>query len=137
MPSWFPRILVAVMILEAVSFFAGALLHAGITAPLGFTTLDEPRIIPAAIVETICGLALLIGGITLAQDQTASWDLVIGAHVVAIAGVILGIVALAIGAGPRTRANDVYHLIILTSMAISLVAILIWRPRRTHVHSKS
>lgn len=125
------------MILEAVSFFAGALLHAGVTIPLGFTTLDEPRIIPAAIVETICGLALLIGGITLARDQTASWDLVIGAHFVAIAGVILGIVTLAIGAGPRTRFNDVYHLIVLTTMAISLVAILIWRPRRTHVHSKS
>src|SRR5215208_2298596 len=42
----------------AVTFFCGALLHLGVRIPLGAAVLAEPTILPAAIVESLCGSAL-------------------------------------------------------------------------------
>ena len=50
-----------IMISNAALFFFGALQHAGIS----IGNFHEPKIIPAFIVETICGLFLLWGGVAI------------------------------------------------------------------------
>jgi hypothetical protein len=44
---------------------------------------------------------------------------------VAIIGVAIGMVALAVGAGPRTASNDLYHGIMLALATASLVILLV------------
>ena len=46
--------------LYAATFLFGALLHLGVRVPLGFAVLAEPRILPATVVEGLCGLALSV-----------------------------------------------------------------------------
>ena len=40
-----------------ISFAIGALTHAGVRLPLGVATIDEPTIVPAAVVEAIIAAA--------------------------------------------------------------------------------
>ena len=49
------------------------------------------------------------------------------ANLVALAGVLLGIVALAAGRGPRTVSNDNLHRAMLTLIGLSFVALLVVR----------
>jgi hypothetical protein len=51
-------------------------------------------------------------------------------NVVAIAGVAIGKVALAAGAGPRAVSNDLYHRIMVALSATSLVILLVPAGRR-------
>ncbi len=113
-------ILGIVMLIEAATFVAGAVLHAGV--PLG--TMAEPRIIPATIVESICGMALLWGGAALLFRQKRARLAAIITHAVAISGVLLGIAALALGAGPHTASNDLYHRTVLVFLAAGLFFLL-------------
>jgi hypothetical protein len=53
------------MIMNAAIFFFGGVQHAGIT--LG--QFHEPIIIPAAIVESVCGLCLSWGAIALFRNR--------------------------------------------------------------------
>ncbi len=101
------QLLRAIMVLLAGSFFVGAYLHTGHDLPLGFTTSMSLASALAAAVETICGIALLAGAILAGRSRSPHRDVTI-AHAIAIAGVILGMVALAAGRGPRTESNDMY-----------------------------
>ena len=106
-------------VLYAVTFFLGALLHLGVRIPLGFALLAEPRIIPATIVEALCGLALGVGGYAVLTLKSWAWSAVTGAH--ALGGVLLGITALALGAGPSTELNTVYHRVMLVALVAGLM----------------
>src|SRR5215218_11255407 len=113
----------AVGVLSAVyaaTFFFGALLHLGIKVPLGFTVLEEPRIIPATIVEGLCGLALAVTAFAVLARRNRAWTIALAAHAFALGGVLLGISALAVGAGPSTELNTIYHRV----MVVALVAVL-------------
>jgi hypothetical protein len=101
-----------------VTFLLAALLHVGI--PLGFS---EPRILPAAIVEGLCGLLLAVSTCALVARTTWAWGGALAAHLVAVAGVLLGIIALALGAGPSTSANTIYHRVILGVLIVVLVGL--------------
>ncbi len=115
------RILV---VLEAITFLGGALLHLGVRIPLGFAVLVEPRIPDAVIVEGLCGLFLSVGA--YAMFTRKAWAALVAAHVFAVAGVLLGIGALAVGLGPTTELNYVYHRTILVVLVAGLV--LLWTP---------
>src|SRR5258708_12218427 len=106
------------MVAEAVTFLFAALMHVGI--PLGFS---EPRIIPAAIVEGLCGLLLAVSACAVVARTTWAWGAALAAHLVAVAGVLLGIIALAPGAGPRPMANPIYHRPILWGLFVGLVGL--------------
>ncbi len=120
-------LLKSLMCLNAALFFFGALQHAGV--PMG--KLREPRIIPAAIVETLCGLALIWGVTALFAHWPSSRRIAVGVNVVAAGGVLLGIGALALGAGPRTPSNDLYHRVMLALIALSLLILVFARPAET------
>jgi hypothetical protein len=117
----FPAVVTVIsmlMVAEAVTFLLAALLHLGI--PLGFS---EPRIIPAAIVEGLCGLFLAVSTYAVVARTTWAWGTALAAHLFAVAGVLLGITALALGAGPSTEANTIYHRVILGVLVVVLVGL--------------
>ncbi len=115
------RLLAVVMILNAVIFLGAAIEHAGIT----IGPFSEPTIMPATIVETICGLSLAWGAAAVMLRSGSRWRVALITNLVALAGVLLGIAALAAGAGPRTASNDVHHGIMLT-LIVSSLAMLIY-----------
>ena len=113
----------AIGILSAVyaaTFFFGALLHLGVTIPLGFAVVEEPIILPATIVEGLCGVALTVAAFAVLTRRELAWPITLAAHAFALGGVLLGITALALGAGPSTELNSVYHRV----MVVALVALL-------------
>lgn len=76
-------------------------------------TLSEPRIVLATIVEGLCALALLLGAYGVLARRPWGWRAARGACILAILGVLLGTVSLAVGAGPRTQFNDLLHVVML------------------------
>src|SRR5437899_3201838 len=91
-----------IMISNAALFFFGALQHLGVA----IGRFHEPHIAPAAIVESLCGLALLWGVAAVFGHSPVAWRTAIIANLIPLAGVSLGMAALAAGRGPRTASND-------------------------------
>jgi len=114
-----------VMTANAAVFFFGGVQHAGVTV----WRFHEPAIIPAAIVEAVCGLCLLWGAGALFRGGRTRWRTALITNLVALGGILLGVIALAVGAGPRTTSNDLYHQIMIGLIAAALL--LIWLGRRT------
>lgn len=108
------------MVVEAITFLLAALLHLGVQFPLGFS---EPRIIPAAIVEGLCAIFLAVSAYAVFARKTWAWWVAIAAHAFAVAGVLLGITALALGLAPSTVANTIYHRVIL-AVLVAVLALL-------------
>jgi len=104
------------MVLETITFLLAALVHLGIQFPLGFS---EPRIIPAAIVEGLCGVFLAVGTYGVFACETWAWEVALAAHIFAVAGVLLGITSLALGFGPSIETNTMYHRVILAVLGRS------------------
>jgi ABC-type Fe3+ transport system permease subunit len=88
--------------------------------------MNRPLFQPA-IVESLCGLALLWGAIALFRNLKTRWLVALITNLFALAGVLLGVAALAAGAGPRTASNDLYHRMMLILIAASLVILLFAR----------
>ncbi len=114
-------VLTFVIILEALTFFFFGFLHSGIRLSLGFAVLQEPRIIGAIIVESLCGLLLTGSAFAIATRKSWSWRASVIAHTISIGGVLFGMAALALGAGPRTELNDIYHRTILIILVVMLI----------------
>ncbi len=91
-----------------------------IRVPLGFAVLAEPQIIDATIVEELCGLFLAISASAVFTRRSWAWPAAIAAHAFTVAGVLLGIGALAPGLGPTTELNYVYHRVILVVLVAGL-----------------
>ena len=109
------------IVLEIITFLLAALLHVGVQFPLGFS---EPRIIPAAIVEGLCGLFLTVSACVVFARKTWAWRVAVAAHVFAVAGVLLGIVAVAGGGAPGDEVNAIYHWVILVVLVVVLAGLL-------------
>jgi len=116
-----------IMIVNAALFIFGAVQHVGI--PIG--PFHEPVIIPAAIVESLCAISLLTG-VTTFYRSPAKWRFPLIANLVAMAGVLLGMVALAAGRGPRTASNDWYHRIMLVLIAGAVVFLFAGKRKPSH-----
>jgi hypothetical protein len=110
--------------LYAATFLFGALLHLGVRVPLGFAVLAEPRILPATVVEGLCGLALSVAAWAILARKGWARTAAIAAHAFALGGVLLGTAALAAGAGPSTDMNTVYHGVMLVALAAVLALLL-------------
>jgi hypothetical protein len=110
--------------LYADTFLLGALLHLGVRIPLGFTVLAEPRIYPATIVEGLCSLVLAVGAYAVLTRKSWAWGAITGAHIFSLGGILLGTVALAVGAGPSTELNTTYHRVMLVVLMAGLILLL-------------
>ena len=122
-PNWSAAQIV--MLVNAALFVVGAILHMGVQVG----PLTEPRIVPATVVETICALALIAGALAPFYASGVAGAAAVASNIVALAGLALGAIALALGAGPRTVSNDIYHLI-MTLLALTALWLAIARVRR-------
>ncbi|GAA2698610.1 hypothetical protein [Nonomuraea recticatena] len=106
----------ALAIVYALSFYLGALLHTG----FAIGPVTEPVVVPAVIVEIVCGSALLAGAYGALVGRPWAWTGLRLGPAIALGGVLLGIVAITFGGGQSTPLNDWYHRIIATLLALSL-----------------
>jgi len=108
-----------IVVLEALTFLAAALLHGGVELPIGIV---EPVSIPAMIAEGIIGIALALAAYTIfIRKGRTAWAMTLAAHLIAVAGVLLGMVAMALGPEPVTDANALYHRIALGVASLMLL----------------
>src|SRR5215468_3866052 len=70
------------MIANTALFFFGGVQHAGVSVG----RFHEPLIIPAAIVESLCGLCLLWGAIALFRDWRIRWRIALTTNLIAHRG---------------------------------------------------
>jgi len=114
------------MMANAALFLFGAAQHAGVR----IGPLIEPTILPASIVETLCALALTGGSFAAWNRSSRAWPAALAGNLVAIGGVSIGMVALALGAGPRTASNDLYHRLMLALAGSAALFLLLPYGRR-------
>jgi hypothetical protein len=112
------------IVLEALSFLCFALLHLGVRIPVGFTVIEEPLRPFAVIVEGLAAVLLALGASAVFTRKTWAWAAVTGAHAVALAGVLWGMVAVAAGRGPHTQLNDTYHRVMVVVLGAGLILLL-------------
>ncbi|MFI7615274.1 hypothetical protein ACIBP6_28995 [Nonomuraea terrae] len=99
------RALGAIALICALSFVAFALLHSGVA--LG--PVREPVIVPAVVVETVCAVAGLTGAYGALAHRRWAWDGLLYGYAVALGGVTLGILAVALGPGEPRALLLWYH----------------------------
>jgi hypothetical protein len=121
--------LAVVMFSNAALLFFGAVQHLGIA----IGRFHEPYILPAAIVEALCSVALIWGAAAVLFGSRRRWRAALVGNLIALGGVVLGKAALAAGAGPRTASNDFYHNIMLGLIGVSLLMLLSRVPSNTAV----
>lgn len=107
----------ALVVCEAIVFLVAATLHTG-----AFTV---PQLIPAMIVEGLCGIGCVICAYVVLTRKASALTTAIIVHILAIAGVLLGIVALSRSPGLRTPTNVMLHamMLVLIVLALSLLTI--------------
>lgn len=111
-------------VLEALALLTGAVAHLGVRIPLGVVVLAEPRILPATIVEGLCGFVLLGSAYAVFTSKPWAWTAAVVAQAIALGGVLLGIVALAVGAGPNTASNALFHRVMLVALVGGIVLLV-------------
>lgn len=109
------------VIVQGIALWLGAIAHTSIEISVGSFVIAEPQIIPAIIVEGVCGLLLIGSGYALYKRKSWSWEAIIIAQAIALSGVLLGITAIALGAGPHTPGNAIFHRVMVVLLAGGLV----------------
>jgi hypothetical protein len=100
-------------------FVFGASQHAGVA----IGSLHEPVIVPASVVEVLCAVALSWGAAAVLKQSLKARRAAFIGTLVAIIGVAIGMVSLAVGAGPRTASNQATdHLIALHLTPLQTIA---------------
>ena len=117
--KYVPAVLGVVMLGESAAFAVGSLAH----VPLKIWLLDEPRIVPAVIVEALCAITLGAGGVAVLRRWENAWSLAFSVHLLTMVGVAVGIAALAAGRGPRTITNDIFHYIVLSALGVGTISL--------------
>lgn len=123
--DWLLRLVVA---LEVPLYLGAAVLHLGVPIRLGPLVLAvRNAILPATIVETILGLAVAANLAALMVAKPGSARITLGVHLFLLAGVTLGMVALALRVGPPPSPDWTLHYVMLAGIAIVMVLTLLRR----------
>lgn len=116
-------ILRVLVVFDAVALLFAGIVHLfGASIALGVGTFDEPPILPAGIVESLAGVLFVLATYAIFRRQAWAWGMTIAAHLFAIAGFIVGILATLNGTTPF---NAVYHRVMLVIFVIGLILLLI------------
>lgn len=105
------RLLKILLGVEAVIFILASASHMGLPVPW----LMGPRILPAAVVEGVCGLVLLYASLH-GGARTA-----LVCQAVAFAGVLLGLAVLTLTGAPRYIVTDLAEVVVIACLGIGLV----------------
>lgn len=116
---------------QGIVLWIGAIAHTGIEVPLGFIVVSEPQILPAVLVEGACSLLLIGSSYAVFMRKSWAWYGVLIAQTVALGGVLLGITAITLGAGPHTTANAFFHRAMLVLLVGGLLLVLTPATRRS------
>lgn len=102
------------MLVEAASFVAAALVHSGVF----ITGYEHPQ---ARVAEGVIAAVLIIG--LILTFIRPSWTRLVGLTVqgFALLGTLVGLFTIAIGVGPRTVPDLLYHAAILLVLGWGLV----------------
>ncbi|HEX8997140.1 MAG TPA: hypothetical protein VF812_14020 [Ktedonobacterales bacterium] len=111
----------------AALLFAGIVHFTGARIPLGATTFVEPPILPAGIVETAAGLLFALATYAIWRERAWAWRAALVAHLFAIAGFVVGLLATLDGTTPF---NALYHRVMLVVFLVGLALLFIQRSRR-------
>ena len=116
------------VVFDALALLFAAALHvAGANIPLGAATFNEPQIVPAAIVEGLAGLLFVVSGYGVFVGKRWAWTSALVAHLFAILGFIVGLLATLNGTSPF---NYAYHRVMLVIFVIGVI-LLVTRSART------
>lgn len=105
------RLLKILLGVEAVIFILASASHMGLPVPW----LVGPRILPAAVIEGVCGLIILYASLH-GGARTALLCQAIG-----LAGVLLGMVALTLAGAPRYIVTDLGELVLIACLVPGLL----------------
>jgi len=103
------------LLLQAAVFIAAALTHFGVLVG-GYMHLK------AGIAESVIGTVLLAGLVFTTLWPASAYAAAIAAQSFALLGTALGLFMIAIGIGPRTTLDLVFHVGVVIALVSSLVA---------------
>lgn len=106
-----------VILLEAIAFLLGAVLHLAISLPVPFR---ESRTLLTAVLEAGSGVLLLVAASAIATRKRKAWELAVAGHVVGVAGIAWGIVT-----GGSASAAQSHHRPMLLFAIGALIALSI------------
>jgi hypothetical protein len=109
------------MLLEAVTFLAAAGIHAGLLVS-GYDHRE------ARIAETVIAVVLLAGAVVASFGPVWARRAGLVAQGFALAGTVVGIITIAIGIGPRSFADVMYHVIIVCVLIYGVILAVRARP---------
>jgi hypothetical protein len=115
--------LILLMALNALVFFFGAILHSGVA----IGPFHQPHILPATVVEILCGLSLGWGVAALFKGPPSAGRVALTGNLVAAAGVGLGVGAQVVRQ-QTWPAIALDHRVMLALIGASLVILLLNRP---------
>jgi hypothetical protein len=118
------RALTAVVVIEAFCFAFAALLHTGVHIAFLPDFFHDPRIVGATVVEGLCASVLGVAAIFLGGGHPRGWPLAVGAVSFSIVADIFGMAVIALGVGPDSPFNFLFHRIGITVLVITLVLLL-------------
>lgn len=99
------------LLAEAAAFVVAALAHFGVLVD-GY---EHPQ---ARVAESVLALALLVGWAASRARPARTREAGIVAQSFALFGTLVGLLTIAVGVGPRTAPDVVYHVV--------MVAVLVW-----------
>jgi hypothetical protein len=91
---------------EAALFVIAEIVHASV---FRLPYVDEPRIVPAAIIEAVCALMLVAVAREVRKDGLSARRAALAAQGVAIGAVGLGMFAMSIGLAPESALSLAYY----------------------------
>ncbi len=106
------------LLLETATFVGASLIHQGVLLA-GYSHRDAS--VAEAVIAIVLALGLLLTWTPVPWARRAA----IGSQIFGIVGVLVGLLTIAIGVGPRTEPDLVYHGGILATLIVGLV--IAWR----------
>ncbi len=108
-------VLVLILLFEASLFYVASLLHSGVV----ISGYIHAR---AATAEGVIGTILAVG-VVLCMVLPAQMPLIaLWAQGIALAGTLVGAFTIAIGIGPQTPVDQIFHAVLLTMLTVGIVA---------------
>lgn len=105
---------------DAAAFALGSAAHLGLRLSVGPLQLADPPLVAPMLVDATCALGFVIALIGLTGRRRWRITAALGAHIIGITGIAFGILALIIGAAPRSGTTDILHPLLLIPLGHGL-----------------
>ncbi len=112
------------LVVDAVAFLAASAIHFGVPIPLGFTTLADATILPAAIAEGAIGVAFVLAAFAVFSRRDWAWNATMGAYLFGVLGVLVGLSVTLSDSVDSSPANLLFHEAVLPLLVIGLILLL-------------